>query len=589
VQGSRDVYLRSRVLRAVVAAAFLVLVVNLFIMTVPQHGYYQGKALRNRQDRFRVRAPRGRILDRHGTVVADNKFIADITVPRGALGDAGPDSTLERLMAWFALPRDETLARLEQQKERRRGRLVLVANATMPQIAAVEERGRLLPDVRVEARARRRYAYGDLLAHVVGYVGEVSPADLDTTGDVFGYRLGDQVGKQGVEAAMEDRLRGENGVKLEEVNATGRIVGRAPVWLRDVVPGDDVTLSVSLPLQVKLAEDLGDRPSCAVALDVRTGQVLAAVSLPSFDPNLLTVSISAEDWNRLANDPAKPFFNRIVQATYPPGSCYKPVTSLACLQLGLVGPHSVLEPCNGGLMFGDRFFRCWKRAGHGSLDHVEAMAQSCDTYYYQLGLRLDIDQLAWAARAFGLGRRCSHIFPEEVEGNVPDSAWYNKRFGENGWTRGVLLNNAIGQGELLVTPLQMAVLAGRLASGGTMPDPVFVIDPAPDYPPPPPLPFSPANLRWARQALRTVVADGTGHGAGLEDVAVAGKTGTAQNPHGEDHAWFMAFAPADKPEVAIAVILENAGHGGAEAAPVVRRWLEDYFRMKDELGLEALP
>ncbi len=153
----------------------------------------------------------------------------------------------------------------------------------------------------------------------------------------------------------------------------------------------------------------------------------------------------------------------------------------------------------------------------------------------------------------------------------------------------MLLNNAIGQGELLVTPLQMAVLAGRLASAGTMPDPVFVIDPAPERTPPPPLPFSAANLRWAREALRTVVASGTGHGAGLEDVPVAGKTGTAQNPHGEDHAWFMAFAPADKPEVAIAVILENAGSGSAEAAPVARQWLEEYFRMKDELGLEVLP
>jgi penicillin-binding protein 2 len=579
VVGGRDNVLRGRMLRLVVSAALLILVGNLFLMMVPQHGYYQGKALRNRQDQFRVRAPRGRILDRHGTVVADNMFIADITVPARALGEAGPDSTLERLLTWFDLPREETLQRLEQQKQRRRGRLVLVANATMPQIAAVEERGRELPDVRVEARSRRRYGYRDLVAHVVGYVGEVGQADLDTTGGPLGYRLGDMVGKQGIEAAFEERLRGANGLKLEEVNATGRIVGRDPVWLREVVPGRDVTLALSLPLQARLVEIIGDRPAAAVALDVRSGEVLAAVSLPSFDPNLLTTSISAEDWNRLVNDPAKPFFNRIVQATYPPGSLYKPVTSLAALELGLVGPHGVLDPCNGGMTFGDRLFRCWKRAGHGSVDHVEAMAQSCDTYYYQLGLRLDIDQLARAARAFGLGRRCSAIFPEEAEGNVPDSAWYDRRFGEGRWTRGVLLNNAIGQGEILVTPVQMAVLAGRLATAGRMPDPVFVIEPASEAEPPAPLPFSASHLAWAREALRVTVADGTGRGAALPDVAVAGKTGTAQNPHGEDHAWFMAFAPAEAPEVAIAVILENAGSGGAEAAPVAQAWLEEYFRL----------
>lgn len=589
MNGGHDVQVRARVLRVVIVAALLILVGNLFVMMVPRHAYYEGKALRNRQDRFRVRAPRGRILDRHGTVVADNMFIADITVPRTALDAAGPDSTLERLLGWFDLPRAETLERLAQQQERGRGRLVLVANAAMPQVAAVEERGRLLPGVRVEARARRRYAQGELLAHVVGHVGEVGQADLDTTGGVDGYRLGDQVGKQGVEAAWEERLRGFNGVKLEEVNAAGRIVGREPVWLRDVVPGGDVTLALSLPLQASLTAAMGDRAGAAVALAVGTGEVLAAVSLPSFDPNLMTVTISAGDWSRLAEDPAKPFFNRIVQATYPPGSLYKPVTSLAGLHLGLVGPRSVLDPCNGGMMFGDRFFRCWKRDGHGSVDHVEAMTQSCDTFYYQLGLRLDIDQLAWAARAFGLGRRCSGIFPEEAEGNVPDAAWYDRRFGPRRWTRGVLLNNAIGQGELLATPLQMAVLAGRLATDGRMPDPVFVIDPAAPAVPPPALPFAPEHLRWAREALRETVADGTGRGAALPDVAVAGKTGTAQNPHGEDHAWFMAWAPAGAPEVALAVILENAGSGGTEAAPVARRWLADYFRLQAEQDGGALP
>jgi penicillin-binding protein 2 len=266
-----------------------------------------------------------------------------------------------------------------------------------------------------------------------------------------------------------------------------------------------------------------------------------------------------------------------VQAVYPPASLYKPVTSLAGLKAGVVGTGTALEPCLGGWEFGDRYFRCWKHSGHGEVDHAEALVQSCDTFYYQLALMLDIDQLAAAARSFGLGRRVTAIFPEESSGNVPDTEWYNQRFGKGRWTRGVLLNNAIGQGELLVTPLQMALFCARLATDGRTPDPVFVIDPPSPPRLPEPLPFRPEHLAWCRSTLQDVVDRGTGSGGALENVAVAGKTGTAQNPHGEDHAWFMAYAPAGRPQVALAIILENAGSGGTEAAPLASRWLEDYF------------
>ena len=583
----QDLFVRNRVLRGVVMLALLVLVGHLFGMMVVRHGYYKDQALENRQVRFRVRAPRGLVLDRHGTPVADNMFVADITLPSASLGEAGPDSTLQRLLTWFDLPRDATLARLRQQQEnRRRGRLVLVAGASLSQITAVEERGRQLPGVRVKSRSRRRYPFGPLLVHVTGYVGEVSQAQLDTA---TGYRIGDMVGKQGVEAALEKELRGRAGVKLEEVNAAGRIVGREAIWLREALPGRDVTLTISLPLQSSLAAALGERPACAVVVDVRTGEVLAACSQPGFDPDELTGGMSSEKWNRLANDPAKPFFNRIVQATYAPGSIYKPVTSLAGFSAGVIDTDTWLEPCLGGWQFGNRFFRCWKRSGHGPVDHLMAMTQSCDTYYYQLALRLDIDILAEAARALGLGRTCTDIFPEEVPGNVPDTAWYDKRFGRRGWTQGVMLNNVIGQGELLVTPLQMAMLAARLATDGRVPEPVFVRDPAPLRRTAPPLPFEPAHLAWIRMALTETVATGTGRSAALDSVAVAGKTGTTENPHGEDHAWFMCWAPAQNPEVALAVIIENAGHGGTEAAPVARLWLADYFRLRDELGLGGTP
>jgi penicillin-binding protein 2 len=587
VNGDQTLFVRGRLLRLVIILGFLALVINLFTMQVVDHREYRAKALQNRQERFRVRAPRGRITDRFGTILADNKYIADITLPRSVMQATSPDSNLVRLMNWFQLDSDETMERLGRQYRNRRGRLVLVPNASLAQISAVAERSSQLPGVRVESRPRRRYLNGPLLAHILGYVGEVEAADLDThqtrSGrDGLDYRMGDTKGKQGVESTFEEILRGRNGWKLEEVNAQGQIVGRETVWETPVIPGQDVALTISLPLQEAMADALGNRTGCGVAISTRTGQVLAAYSNPSFDPNLLTVSISPEDWSALANDPAKPFFNRAVQATYPPGSLYKPVTSLAALSLDLVDTNTYLEPCLGGWQFGDRFFRCWKHSGHGEVNHTDAMVHSCDTYYYQLGLSMDIDQLAAAARALGLGKRCTSIFPEESPGLIPDRAWYDNRFGKGGWTRGVLMNNAIGQGEILTTPIQMALLSARLASEGRVPDPMFVLSPAEIIRRPDPLPFAASDLQWCNRALRQVVSRGTGSAAALDSIPVAGKTGTAQNPHGEDHAWFMCFAPARNPEVAIAVIVENAGSGSTEAAPVAGQWLDVYFSQSED-------
>ncbi len=580
----REHFLRRGIFRSVVLILFMILIGNIFVMMVVKHTYYKDQALENRQVRRRKPAPRGLILDRDGIVLADNTYIPDIVVPRGALTPEGPDTTLTRLINWFDLPEEATVTRLrEQAASSTRSRLVLVSNATMPQIIAIEERGRQLPGVRVDSRSRRRYLFGELFAHVIGYVGEVVPADLDTAGGDTGYRTGDMIGKQGIEAALEKMLRGTAGTQLVEVSASGRAVGSRDIWLRWVEPGHDVTLSISLGLQHRMAEAIGGRTACGVALDARTGEVLAAYSHPVFDPNLLTVPISADKWNALINDPDKPFFNRIVQATYPPASLYKPVTSLAGLAAGVIGTSTVLEPCLGGWSFGNRFFRCWKRGGHGLVDHTEAIVQSCDTYYYQLGLRLELDQLAAAARSLGLGRVSTRVFADEAPGNIPDTAWYDKRFGKGKWTRGVLLNNSIGQGEILVTPIQMALMAARLATSGATPDPVFVIHPRRPVRNPKPLPYRESDLAWVRRSLEQVVSRGTGQQAKLEGVAVAGKTGTAQNPHGEDHAWFMCYAPADDPQVALAVIVENAGSGSSEAAPVAAQWLRAYFALDDSL------
>ena len=328
---------------------------NLVVLTIFQHDYYRERALENRQVRFRVPAPRGRITDRDGVPLADNTFHSDITIATSQFAGGEPDSVLQKLLVWFDLPPEETIAELQAQAARRhgRGRAVLVRGADMSKLTAVEERRSELPGVRVESRWRRRYLHGELMAHVIGFTGEVGPDDLRDADPERDYRVGDSIGKQGVEAAFESRLRGRAGVKLEEINASGRIVGRESVWIRPVVPGRDVALTVSLPLQTAMDTLMAGRRGCGVALAVPSGEVLAAVSLPSFDANLLTAAISPDRWRALRDDPAKPFFNRIVQATYPPGSLYKAVTSLAGLRLGVIDTTSVLDPCPGGYQGAD--------------------------------------------------------------------------------------------------------------------------------------------------------------------------------------------------------------------------------------------
>jgi penicillin-binding protein 2 len=572
--------IRGQIFRIVVIGLFVVLSVNLFILQVPRHAIYKAQALQNRQIRTRVKAPRGLIRDREGTILADNLYAADVTVPARVLTPEGPDSTLARLIRWWRLDPEATAERLRQQRKRGRDPVVLVSNARASQIHAVEEYHHALPGVRVETHARRRYLHGPQFAHIVGYVGEVSGSDIREDDDERrAYRQGDVIGKMGAEAACESNLRGYDGVKLEEINAGGRVVRRpTEAWqMVQPVPGADVRLTLAVALQESLFAALAGRPGCAVALGLPSGEILAGVSSPAFDPNRLTLALTTTEWEALASDPKRPFFNRIVQGTYAPGSLYKVVTSLCGLHYRVIGPASQLEPCYGSYRFGNRTFRCWKAGGHGVLDHTEALVHSCDVFYYQLGLRLTLEELHETATFLGLGRTCCSFFPEEVTGNIPTSAWYDARYGHGGWTRGVLLNNAIGQGEILVTPLQMAVLAGAVATDGRMGAPRVLLEAATAPEPFLQLPFAPEHLAWARRALQQVVDSGTGAAARLAGITVAGKTGTAQNPHGDDHAWFMCYAPAEAPEVAMAVILENAGHGGALAAPLAGRWLSAYF------------
>ncbi len=578
---------RARLLLWVQIIAYGVVALSLFSTQVIRRDYYTGLALRNRQVTQRIRAPRGIIADRNGVVLADNVYQARLTIARRRAHEGDP--SLEKLIELLGFDRKVILARVETSREP--DRVTILRHADPQQIAVVEEHFSMLPDVQLDVQPRRRYHFGSLAAHLLGYVGEVNAQDMENDPTGF-YQPGDVIGRSGVESLAEEQLRGVHGQRVVEVNVAGHVVGEVLKGSRQAVRGVKIYLTLSQPLQAKLESLLEGKRGAGVVLEVSTGDVLAMASAPTFDPNEFTGGISAARYAELRDDPATPLFNRALRGTYPPGSPYKVITAAAGLETKKVTPRTRFAACSGSYRLGNRLFRCWKPSGHGSLDLMGAIEQSCDVYFYQLAELLSLDELSRTARRFGLGAPTGIELSGEASGLVPDSAYYDRRFGPKGWTRGVLLNNAIGQGELLVTPLQMARTYAAIAGDGHLYRPHLIL--ARDYASNTiekrqPRRVSEAiassrTLRFLRKALVAVVGsqEGTGVLARVEGVTVAGKTGTAQNPRGEDHAWFVAYAPAERPEIAVAVIVENAGHGGAIAAPIVGEILGTYFHWQKE-------
>lgn len=554
---------------------------------------------RNRIRLQRVQATRGRVLDRYGRVLIDSRpsFNA-ILVPEDA-GDV--ELTIENLAHFLQQSASEMHSLLEKTAIRPPfAEIVVERDLTFDQVVALETHQLDLPGVSVQITPRRSYPYGPDLGHILGYVGEASPKDLAADPH---YRMGDLIGKAGLEQHLETTLRGAHGGQQVEVDAVGR---RLRV-LREVpeITGNTVRLTIDLDLQQTATAALGERDGAVVALDLKTGGVLAFSNYPAFDPNLFARGISQEEWNVLAEDPHHPMTNRGLQGQYPPGSAFKIVVAAAALEEGIINPFTRIY-CPGGLQFGNHYFRCWERGGHGSMNLLEALERSCDVFFYQVSQRLGIDAIARYARAFGLGQTTGMLFGHEKAGTIPDQEWKMARFKEP-WYAGETLSAGIGQGYVTATPLQMANMVGAVATGRRM-RPHFVLQtetPEGDVVATEQveemaaLDLRETTLNQIRDGLRAVVNNprGTGSRARLPGVTVLGKTLTSQvvklrkqrTPSGEipwkyrDHAGFVAYAPAEAPEIAIAVVVEHAEAGGGKiAAPVAHDVLETYFRLKEE-------
>jgi penicillin-binding protein 2 len=480
--------------------------------------------------------------------------------------------------------------------------LVLGKDVDWPTVVAVESHQLDLPGVTLRARPRRNYADGVMGAHVLGYLGEIGPAQLKTLKDE-GYVLGDEIGQYGLERRWEEVLRGQSGGQQVEVDALGRRV-RVLHEVTDV-PGYTVHLTLDRELQQTAFEALQGREGTIVALDVNTGAILALVSTPAFDPNAFARGIKADEWRALIKDQQRPLSNRATQGQYPPGSTFKIIMSIAGLEEGVIDPNArISDP--GFYTFGNRSFRDWKKEGHGSVDLHRAIVESCDVYFYQLGPRLGIDRISKWAHAFGLGEKTGVALDDERSGTIPDTEWKRKRFRQP-WYPGETVSVAIGQGYVTVTPLQLVNMMATLANGGTLYRPRIVNKVesvtngvVKEYGPEKirTVELKPATLEFVRNALADVVRTpaGTGGAARSNMVQIAGKTGTAQVVEmkggyvkseqlaylNRDHAWFVSYAPVDNPQIAVVVMVEHGGHGGSAAAPAAKKVIEKYIELQNQ-------
>ncbi|MCZ6625422.1 MAG: penicillin-binding protein 2 [Deltaproteobacteria bacterium] len=594
---------RTHLLMTVVSIVFLFLLGRLSFLQLLQGERFTYLSENNRIRLKKIPGIRGMIFDRNDQIVVDNRPSFDLLfVPEDA---AEPEMTLRHLARFLGRDERELLDLLDKNKTRPPfEKIVLGRDVDWRSVAAVETHQLDLPGVTLGIHPRRSYLNNSMAAHLLGYLGEISSRQLRAQRKK-GYHMGDEIGQFGMERSWEEFLRGRSGGQQVEVDAFGREVR----VLHEVqnIPGQNVFLTLDRDLQETAYQALQGKEGAIVVLEVNSGSILALVSSPAFDPNFFARGITSEEWGALAQDRMRPLSNRATQGQYPPGSIFKIVLAIAGLEEGVIQPETrIFDP--GYLYVGRRRFRGWKKGGHGWVDLHKAIVESCDVYFYQLGQKLGVDRIAQYARALGLGEKTGIALDDEKAGLIPDSAWKKKRFGQP-WFPGETPSVAIGQSYVNVTPLQMANLTAAVANGGTLYRPWFVRKVESingrlvrEYGPKKirSLSLKESTLKHVRNALRAVVnsKSGTGGKARSNLVNIAGKTGTAQVvemrggvvkseqlPYSiRDHAWFVAYAPAENPEIAVATLVEHGGHGGSAAAPLAKMVIEKYFSLENHLS-----
>ena len=596
---------RLGVLQGTIAVAFALLAIGFWVFQVAQHQKFETMAENNHMRQLPMPAPRGVLYDRHNAILVENQYTYNIALVREQSKNL--DETLRVLARATGV--DE--AQLRETVERRRKEpsyrpIVLIENATREQLIAFSARKYELPGIIREEVPTRRYPAEDMAAHLFGYVAEVSEAQL-TRPEYQGVESGAKVGQAGVEQAYNRLLMGKDGARDVVVNSLGREIEE----VKERPPSEGRRLQLTIDADVQRATEEGFRHfgynGGAVILDPRSGEVLSLVSLPAYDPNSFAVGLDLATWRSLNTDKLKPLQNRVLQGRYSPGSTFKIATAIAALEEGVVTPETTVF-CPGGANFYGRFFKCWQAGGHGTVNMRTALEKSCNTYFYTVGNMLGVDRIHKWSSLLGLGERSGIDLPNELKGLVPSTEWKQREMKEK-WYAGETISVSIGQGQVSVTPLSLAVMMMTVGNGGTRytPHVLKAVDEGDGLKPVPPPP--PQSVVKMKQSTIDAVHDGlwlvvNGQGTGgrgkIPGYNVAGKTGTSQVVSNQgkaavartgmdvrDHGWFVFFAPHDKPEIAGVIFAEHAEHGYL-GAPIAKFAMETYFAKKEGRPLPTL-
>ena len=584
----RVVQARLAVMQFLVVSLLAGLTAFFWYLQVLRGKYYRTLAESNRTRIVTIAAPRGTLLDRGGRVLVENRPSFNVVLTPEHSEDL--DASVARVGRVLHMGEAQIRERIARRAAPFR-RVVIKSDASPADVATIEARRLELPEAGIEVVPLRSYPLAEAAAHALGRVGEVTQPQLQSP-EFAGFEPGDLVGQAGIESQYNRSLTGRDGFRRVVVNSRGLEVAESQ---REApVDGPSLTLTLDLDLQKAMEQAFAGRPGSAVALDPETGEILAINSTPAYDPNDFTGGVEAALWSRLTSDPDNPLMNRVIQGQYAPGSLFKVVMALAALEEGVITPTTTFY-CPGYLSIYNTVFRCHKAAGHGVVDLHRALAQSCNVFFYQVGVRLEIERIARYARLLGLGQPTGIDLPHEATGLIPSPEWKRRSQGTN-WFAGETVSVAIGQGQVTVTPLQMARLAALVANGGRLVRPHLVkaVGGTPvSLPPATPTGLKPETLAAVRDGMWAVVNEhGTAWRTQLPGLDVCGKTGSAQvvaharlaraggalalQPHG----WFIAFAPKDKPRIALAVLVEHGGSGGEAAVPVARKILEAFFRVR---------
>lgn len=582
--------LRIGITSAFLVLAFLAIISGLFYHQVILHGKYSVESENNRIRVQPIIPKRGVIYDRNYQVIADNRLSFTVSI---VPFEKKEGVTIPQLMDLLDMDSTAIVKRASANFISNYIPSPIKRGLDIDVISVLEEQGEQYPGITYSIESVRRYVSDMAAETFIGYVGEVSPEEIKAFPDKE-YRPGTLIGKKGIEKTYDHLLRGIEGTEYIEISAKGKIIGSYEGKEKiPAVPGDDISLTVDIDLQSFIVDSFNrfDTQFCCgsvVAMDPRNGEILALASFPQLDPNIFSGPIPSDIWQNIMSDSMHPLLNRPLAGIYTPGSTTKLLTAGAALELGKITDELLFRSCLGGMKFGNRVFHCWNLGGHGRLDLRHAIEQSCNVYFYQVGLLVGIDPWYDFAIRCGFGKKTGIDIPGEVPGIAPNSAYLDNLYGVKKWTRFLMLNLAIGQGEFTITPLQLAQLFCGFANKGMIYRPHFLrerirydgssvkIAPTPSFR----LPFSGKNLEILNESLMLVVQgeDGTARGRKKAAYNISGKTGTAQNPHGEDHSWFVAFAPSEEPRIVVLALVENGGHGSDVAAPLVGKVIDYYLK-----------